>query len=378
MASGSVDIPIPVNRPWLPPFEEFAALARDIFERRYISNFGKYSELLEERAGAALGRDVLSVTSCDIGMTLAWRALGLASGEVIVPSFTFASTVNAIVWNGLTPVFADIDPNTLCVDPASVEKLLSPATVGLAAVHIFGEPVSPEIDHIAAAEGLVLVFDAAHAIGTTVNGNSLAARGDATVFSLSGTKVATAGEGGLAAFRDSDTRQRFRELRGYGFIGDYNVKATGLNGKMSELDAALGYLSFGMLDDVVARRAKVAAKYRRRLNGRHGLRLQPEPPPGDTRSYKDFSVVFPNAAARAAVVSALTRRRVGTKRYFLPVHTMAAYRGIAPRASLPVTEDIWERALCIPMFYDLSDEQVDYVADTIEDTVAAASEARTR
>ena len=307
-------------------------------------------------------------------MTLAWRALGLTSGEVIVPSFTFASTVNAIVWNGLNPVFADIDPNTLCIDPASVEDLLSPATVGLAAVHIFGEPVSREIDRIAGAEGLVLVFDAAHAVGTTVGGDSLAGRGDATVFSLSGTKVATAGEGGLTAFRDADTAHRFREVRGYGFIGDYNVKATGLNGKMSELDAALGYLSIGMLDGMVARRAGIAARYRRRLDGRHGLRLQPEPPPGDTRSYKDFVVVFPNAEGRTAAESALNRRRVGTKRYFLPVHTMAAYRDIAPRAPLPVTEDIWTRALCIPMFHDLSDEQVDYVADTIEDALAAAGE----
>ena len=136
------DIEIPIAKPWLPPFAEFTALASDIFDSGYVSNFSKYCKLLEERVSDVLGMDVLSVSSCDTGLTLAWRALGIQKGEVIAPSFTFASTINSISWNGLTPVFADIDPNTLCLDPDAVRALITPATVGIAATHCFGQPVS--------------------------------------------------------------------------------------------------------------------------------------------------------------------------------------------------------------------------------------------
>lgn len=372
MVRKSAETEIPVTKPWLPPFEEFAAAARDIFERRYVSNFSKYCELLEDRATDMLGRNVLAVSSCDVGMTLAWKALGRSSGEVIVPSFTFASTVNAIVWNGLTPVFADIDPHTLCVDPTSVKQLLTPATIGIAAVHVFGEPVSQEIDRIAVDNRLKLLFDAAHAVGTKQSGRLMAERGDVSVFSLSGTKLVTAGEGGLASFRDADAEHRFRVLRGYGFIGDYNVQATGLNGKLSELAAALGYLSFELLDEMVSRRTEIAARYRSRIEGKHGIRMQPKPPPGDQRSYKDLVVIFPDAETRSAVESCLTEHQVGTKRYFLPVHTMHAYRNIEPRSSLLVTDDIWSRSLCLPIFHDLTFEQIDFIADLVLQAVEAA------
>ncbi len=363
---------IPVAKPWLPPFEEFAELARDIFEQRFVSNFAKYNGLLEQRAGAALGHKVLAVASCDVGMTLAWKALGLTRGEVIVPSFTFVSTVNAMVWNGLTPVFADIDPGTLCVAPQSVERLVTPDTVAIAAVHVFGEPVSEAIDRIAAERGLALLFDAAHGVGTTQLGRSLAGRGDATVFSLSGTKVVTAGEGGLAVFRDGAARERFRELRGYGFVGDYDAKATGLNGKLSELAAALGYLSLGMLDEMVARRAEIAARYRSQLEGKFGLRMQPEPPPGDLRSYKDLVVIFPDSETREMAETSLANREVGTKRYFLPIHTMQAYRRIEARSPLEVTDDIYSRSLCLPIFHDLADDQIDFVAEIVLESMSCA------
>ncbi len=360
---------IPIARPWLPPFAEFADLANDIFDRRYVSNFSKYCKLLEEKASAVLDSDVLSVSSCDIGMTLAWRAFELGGGEVIVPSFTFASTVNAILWNGLTPIFADIEPSTLCLDPGSVKTLTSEATVGIAATHCFGEPVSEEIDQIALKHSLVLVFDAAHAIGTKAGTRSLAGRGDASVFSLSGTKLVTAGEGGLAAFRDPTMRRRFEELRGYGFIEDYDVKRIGLNGKMSELNAALGYLSLAHLDELVARRSEIAARYRRNLIGRHNLEFQPEPPPGDTRSYKDFVIIFPDAETRAAVELALMNREIETKRYFLPAHTMTAFRNIPQRSLLEVTMDIRGRTLCVPIYFDLTDAQVDYVSAEIDEAI---------
>ncbi|UWQ93522.1 DegT/DnrJ/EryC1/StrS family aminotransferase (plasmid) [Rhodobacteraceae bacterium M382] len=362
---------IPVAKPTLPAFDQFAALAQDIFDRRYVSNFSKYCRLMEDRASQMLGADMLSVASCDIGMTLAWRALGLSHGEVIVPSFTFASTINALVWNGLTPVFADIDPDTLCLAPDAVRALITPRTVAIAAMHCFGEPVSPDIDVIAADNGLALFFDAAHAIGTTVSGSSLAGRGDVSVYSLSGTKVVTAGEGGLITFARPDIRDRFLELRGYGFVGDYNAKAPGLNGKISEMNAAMGYLSLDLLDSMILERARVAQRYRDRLAHLPTLRFQPAPAPGDTRSYKDFVIVFADQTLRDAVEQALADQQIGSKRYFFPAHRMDAYRTLARVAPLDVTEDIYGRALCVPMFSDLSDADIDRIADIIE-TVATS------
>lgn len=357
---------IPINKPWLPPFDEFAKLANNIFERRYVSNFSKYSQLLESRASNILGKAAVSVSSCDIGLTLTWKALGLNSGEVIVPSFTFPSTVNSLVWNGLTPVFADIDPYNMCLDPLSVEKLISSSTVGIIAVHCFGEPVSTQIDYIAKEHNLKLVFDAAHAIGTTVQGKSLAGRGDASVFSLSGTKVATAGEGGVAVFADSNHSLRFKELRGYGFINDYNAKSVGLNGKMSELNAALGYLSLDSLDKLINRRNEIATRYQKNLSQYPDLQLPPEAPIGDTRSYHSFIITFQHSNQRKNVENILEMNGVEFKRYFLPVHKMQAYTDCTINTALSITDDVWDRSLCIPMFYDLTNRQVDFISSLIE------------
>lgn len=365
MVYSATDPTIPLTKPWLPSFSDFKALAFDIFERRYVSNFAKYNELLEQKAGALLGHQFLAVSSCDIGMTLAWSALGNRSGEVIVPSFTFASTVNAIVWNNLTPVFADIDPRTLCLCPASVRERLTPATIGIAAVHLFGEPASQEIDRIAEQNGLSLLFDGAHAIGTTLGGYSLAGRGDAAVFSLSGTKVVTAGEGGLVTFADPAISRRFQELRNYGFIGDYNVKVTGLNGKMAELDAALGYLSLGMLEELVDARMAIADIYRRRLESTGLVRMQPVAFPGDSRSYKDIVVLFESGAQRAVVEQCLAAHKVETKRYFLPIHTMDAYKHLES-TPLPCTESAWQTALCLPVYHDLPVDDVNRICDLVE------------
>lgn len=356
---------IPIARPSLPPFDKYRELIEDIFRRRYVSNFAKYSSLLEERASETLGENLLAVASCDTGLMLAWRALGVSSGEVIVPSFTFASTVNSIVWNGLRPVFADIDPRSLCIDPTGVQSLISPETVAIVGVHCFGEPVPEELDQIAVHHGFKLVFDAAHAIGTTVHGQSLAGRGDVSVFSLSGTKTITAGEGGLAAIRDADVRKRFAELRNYGFLGDYDAKAAGINGKMSEMNAALGYLSFQMVDELIERRQEIAIRYRRNLAQFAQLHLPAMPPPGDTKSFKDFAIVFPDGRSREAAELSLSRNGIETKRYFLPVHLMSAYREMPMRGPLPVTEEMYDRALCVPIFFDLEDVQIDEISEII-------------
>ena len=234
----------------MPRLEQYSALVAELFESRMLSNFGKYTRLLEQRAATILDHPAPQcVSSCDIGLTLAWRALECSAGEVIVPSFTFCSTVNALMWNGLEPVFADVDPRTYCIDVEDVRRLITPRTVGIAAVHTFGLPADIEpLETLAREHDLKLVFDAAHGLGGRYRDSALGAFGDASVFSLSGTKLVTGGEGGLVTFRDPADAERFTFLRAYGFKDDYNCRYIGLNGKLSELNAALGWLSLDLLE----------------------------------------------------------------------------------------------------------------------------------
>lgn len=363
------DSSIPITRPELPHLELFSELVADIFESCMLSNFAKYSQLLESRAAGILDHPApLCVSSCDIGLTLAWKALECPQGEVIVPSFTFCSTVNALRWNGLEPVFAEIDPKTYCIDPDDVRRLITRRTVGIAAVHVFGlpAPIAP-LEQIANEYGLRLVFDAAHGLGGRYRGKALGAYGDASVFSMSGTKLVTSGEGGLITFRDSAAAERFTLLRAYGFKGDYNCRHIGINGKLSELNAALGWLSLEMLDGALRRRQAQVKRY-------HGVLADcPEIdwqaiPADSVHGYKDLAVRFRTPGQRAAAEAALEAAGVMTKRYFFPVHLMDAYRGFV-RRSLPVTEGLHQRLLCIPLFGDLSIGQIDAICRIVRGSV---------
>ncbi len=367
---------VPITRPHLPAREEFTAIVEELFNTRMLSNFSKYSRLLEERAAAALEHPAPQcVSSCDVGLTLAWKALECPPGEVIVPSFTFCSTVNALRWNGLSPVFADIDPETYCLDVDDVRRLITPRTVGIAAVHVFGLPADIEsLQDLAAEHGLSLVFDAAHGLGGRYDGKALGAFGDASVFSLSGTKLVTGGEGGLATFRDPEAAERFSYLRAYGFKADYNCRHIGLNGKLSELNAALGWLSLDLLEEAVTRRQAQVRRYRQALESCVGLVWQ-KVLPGCVHGYKDLAVKFPAAKHRSAAETALAAAGVMTKRYFFPVHRMEAYRGHTLRR-LPVTDDLYDRLLCIPIYFDLEDQQIDEIAKHLMEGVRKAARDR--
>jgi dTDP-4-amino-4,6-dideoxygalactose transaminase len=356
---------IPITRPPLPPMEHFSEVVADLFASRMLSNFAKYAGLLESRAADVLDHPApLCVSSCDVGLTLAWRALECPAGEVIVPSFTFCSTVNALMWNGLEPVFADVNPRTCCIDVEDARRLISPRTVGIAAVHTFGLPADIEsLETLAREHDLKLVFDAAHGLGARYRDSALGPFGDASVFSLSGTKIVTGGEGGLVTFRDPADAERFTLLRAYGFKDDYNCKYVGLNGKLSELNAALGWLSLDLLDPVLAHRQVQVRRYRQALSDRPDVSWQVVPS-DCIHGYKDLAVLFREPSQRAAAEAALSAAGVMTKRYFFPVHRMDVYRKFAHRA-LPVTDRLYERLLCIPLYSDLPDWCIDTVAQLI-------------
>jgi dTDP-4-amino-4,6-dideoxygalactose transaminase len=364
---------IPFMRPHLPPMERFSEVIADLFATRMLSNFAKYTRLLESRATTVLDHPApLCVSSCDVGLVLAWRALDCPPGEVIVPSFTFCSTVNALRWCGLTPVFADVDPGTFCLGPEDVRRRITSRTVGIAAVHTFGLPADiGALQGLAREHGLKIVFDAAHGLGGRYHGRALGAFGDASVFSLSGTKQVTGGEGGLAAFRDADAADRFSYLRTYGFKGDYNCRHVGLNGKLSELNAALAWLSLDLIDEVMTRRRAQVARYCQALADCAEIAWQ-SVPDGCVHGYKDLAIRFGHRDQRGAVEAALTSQGIMTKRYFFPAHRMDAYRAHV-RQPLPVTESLYERVLCIPLFHDLSDAQIDRIAATIREGIGGSS-----
>jgi dTDP-4-amino-4,6-dideoxygalactose transaminase len=225
-----------------------------------LSNFSTQCERFEALVGEHMGAcHALAVSSGDVGLTLAVAALGVPAGsEAIVPSFTFNSTVHALLWNGLRPRFVDVEEGTYGLDPEAVGRALSERTGLVVGTHAFGVPCDVRaLEALAHDHGVPLLLDAAQAIATTLDGRHVSRWGDASVFSFSGTKLVTSGEGGLAVFADEEAAERFLYLRGYGFRGDYMTRWVGLNGKLSELHAALGCLTFPGLGAEVAARLRL-------------------------------------------------------------------------------------------------------------------------
>lgn len=349
---------IPITRPELPPLEEYQALLAEIWRSRMLSNFGPFAQRLEGLTGDYLGVPTRVVVSGDIGLILTIAALDLPRGaSVVVPSFTFNSTVNAILWNGLRPVFADIDPETFNLDPASADEAASRFDAKLIiATHVFGNPADVDgLTEVASRHSARLVFDAAHAYGAERDGRKVGSFGDAEVFSLSGTKLVTSAEGGLIASADAALMERITYLRGYGFLGDYNSRYVGMNGKMSELHAALGTLTLARVDDAIKVRHQLVGSFRDRLGGAP-LRFQ-SIRPSDQSTYKDFALLFNAARTRDRVEQSQSEANVQTKRYFLPCHTQDAYAEF-PSVSLSVTESVHSRILCVPLFESLTDMEL--------------------
>lgn len=353
---------IPILRPEMPDFDTFAGLLREIWDSAMLSNWGPHARRFEDIAASYLGVSYAKATvNADIGLTLAIAALQLPEGAgVLMPSYTFNSTVNAVLWNKLRPVFCDIDPDTFCIDPADVAARMTPDVVLVSGTHVFGAPCDADALR-AAADGRPILFDAAQAYGARYKGRAVGTLGDIEVFSFSATKVVMSGEGGLITTADPTLAERIEYLRGYGFSGDYESRYVGMNGKMSEIHAALGCLSLPTIEDVVSRRTAILSRYKHNLDGVDGVRFQ-HVPAGDRGVVKDVAVVFDEGRER--VERALTEAGVQTKRYFKPAHTMAAYRAYA-NGPLPVTERLAEQVLCLPIFNELGADDIDHICDIV-------------
>lgn len=371
MADGPPAFPdgLPLVRPHRADVDRILADVRRSLEQGILTNGPRVREL-EARAAAYLGvRQCIAVSSCTSGLMLVLRAAGV-SGDVIVPSFTFAATAHAVAWNGLRPVFADVDPETLTLSPRAVARAIGIRTGAILATHVYGTPCHvEELQGIADQWGVRLFFDAAHAFGSRHGGEPVGGFGDAEVFSLSPTKVLVAGEGGIIATNDDDLAERCRIGRDYGNPGNYDCVFVGLNARMSELHAALALASLEELDRRIVERNELAAGYRDALSGLPGVGF-PKVPEGDRSTFKDFTImVEPEEFGLHAsgLATALEDEGIETRRYYAPpVHRMQAYRGLADaNGGLPETEHASDRVLTLPLWNGMTGDDVRRVADAI-------------
>ncbi|MCA8951649.1 MAG: DegT/DnrJ/EryC1/StrS family aminotransferase [Planctomycetes bacterium] len=357
---------IPITRPELPPLADYVHLLERIWSTRMLSNFGEFSQALEKIASDYLRTGARAVVSGDVGLVCAISCLELPAGTTcLVPSFTFNSTINAVLWNDLIPVFVDIDPETFCMDPdaaAAAAERCGPSLI--VATHVFGNPCDADrLGALARRHDARLLFDAAHGYGSRRGDTPVGGLGDVEVFSLSGTKPVTCAEGGLVTSRDQRFLERFEYARAYGFQHDYNSRVQGMNGKMSELHAALGTLTLPTIDAVLEHRFGQIATYRRLLAGVEGIRFQ-NVRAEDRSTFKDLAIVFDDPAARDRCRDELAKQEIQTKLYFRPCHRMDAFFAFADEP-LPATDEVYDRILCLPLYASLDDRTIESICSTV-------------
>lgn len=363
--------PIYVTRPLLPPLEAVHARLAQIWEARWLTNDGAQHVELTAALGAYLRVPNVSLfNNGTIALLAAVRALGMR-GEVITTPFTFPATPHAISWSGATPVFCDIDPETMTINPAAIEELITPRTTGILAVHVYGIPCDVSaLQAIANRRGLKLVYDAAHAFGTRLNGAGIGTFGDASMFSFHATKLFHTAEGGALTSASAESKTAFDHLKNFGILNQEEVDVVGINGKMNELQAALGLAVLDCVADEVRLRQAVIGRYRQRLAGVAGLTVMPEPA-GVESSCQYFVVRIDGAAFganRDEVFEFLKEHNVLARKYFYPLCTdYACYRDLPSAAPgrLPVASRIVHEVLCLPLYGTLALADVDAICDIV-------------
>jgi len=357
---------IPIVQPTLPSYDTFNKEIAKILDTGMLTK-GKYLQELEEKVASYIGvKHAVAVSSCTLGLLLVYKCLGF-TGEVIVPSFTFMATVHPLIWNNLTPVFVDIDPETWNIDPQCVEEAVADQTSAIVAVHNFGNPANiKELQDIANKHNLKLIFDAAHGFGSRYKGHNIGSFGDVEVFSTSPTKLMTTGEGGIVATNDSELAHKIRLAREYGNPGDYGSKFPGLNARMQEFSALLGLKSLEMLESNAQQRNKIVDNFKVHLGKVPGIIFQ-KIECGNRSSYKDFSVAIEEeefGLSRDRLAQALRTEGIDTRKYHdPPVHTHLTYKKYWNKYcnKLPVTESLARKIISLPLYSHMEKETVEKI-----------------
>lgn len=356
-----------VGRPNIGSREHFMQLAGEMFDRRWLSNHGPLVTRFEQRVAEYLGvTHCVAMCNGTIALEIAIRALGL-EGEVIVPSYTFIATAHALSWQGITPVFADIDAATHNLDPAAVRRMITPRTSGIIGVHLWGRPAPvAELQRVADEHGLELLLDAAHAFGCTHGGRRIGGFARAEVLSFHATKFFNTFEGGAVVTNDDELADTMRLMRNFGFSGYDNVIHPGTNGKMIEACAAMGLVNLDHVETVIAANRRNHARYVDALESIPGLRvLRYDEAEDNNYQYVVLEVGEDYGIGRDALVDALHAENILARKYFWPgCHRMKPYRDLYPHAGLmlPNTESVAARVIVLPTGTALPDEAIDAIA----------------
>lgn len=354
---------IPVTKPFLPPLGEYVEYLEGIWERNWLTNNGPLVQELEEKLKSYLGleRNLLYVTNGTIALQLAIKALKL-EGEIITTPFSYVATTSSIVWEGCTPVFVDIEPARLTIDPEQIEAAITSKTSAILATHVYGLPCFvDEIKDIADRHGLKVIYDAAHAFGCVYRGKSLYDYGDISTASFHATKLFHTVEGGAVMASDPEVERALHHARNFGHAGPEHFFEVGINGKNSEFHAAMGLLNLRYIDEVMNERKSQAHFYREHLQ-ESGLRLL-DIPEGLDYNHAYVPVIFPTEAKLLEVVRKMADEGISPRRYFYPGLNTLNY---VTAAKLPLTNDISRRVLCLPVYKGLNRSSVKLIIKLLQ------------
>lgn len=364
-------VTITVTSPLLPDLDEFHSLLKEIWNSKWITNNGSFHKRLEAELASYLKVPFVSLfTNGTLPLITALQALRI-TGEVITTPYSFVATTHALWWNGIKPVFVDIDLQTGNIDPDKIEAAITPKTTAIMPVHVYGKPCDTKrIQEIANKYGLKVIYDAAHAFGVEVNGESVLNAGDMSTLSFHATKVYNTIEGGALVMHDEETKKRIDYLKNFGFAGETEVVAPGINSKMDEMRAAYGLLNLRQVDAAIESRHQVAIKYREGLRDVDGISFM-EDMPGVKHNYSYFPI-FVDAEkygmTRDELYFKMKEAKVLGRRYFYPlISEFATYCGLpsSSRDNLPNAHKMADSVICLPMHHELSREDIERILDSI-------------
>lgn len=363
--------PIKVTSPLLPNLDEFHALLQEIWSSKWITNNGTFHKQLEKELAEYLKVPYISLfTNGTLPIITAFQALRI-TGEVITTPYSFVATTHSLWWNGIKPVFVDIDPSTGNIDPDKIEAAITPKTTAIMPVHVYGNPCDTKhIEDIAEKYGLKIIYDAAHAFGVEVNGESILNEGDMSTLSFHATKVFNTLEGGALVMHDEFTKKRVDYLKNFGFAGETEVVAPGINGKVDEVRAAYGILNLRQVDKAIDARHNVADNYRKELKKTKGITFFDDLA-GVKHNYSYFPIFIDAekfGMTRDDLYEYMKSQNIFGRRYFYPlISDFSTYRGLssAAKENLPNAHAMADSVICLPMHHELSSNDIERVLSTI-------------
>ncbi len=369
MSQDKVDIF--VTQPSMPSLEEFTDYLREIWDSKWLTNNGQFHKQLENELCQYLGVPHISLFSNGtLALITALQSLRI-TGEVITTPYSFVATTHALHWNGIKPVFVDIDPETYNINPDKIEAAITPRTTAIMPVHVYGNPCDDKrIRDIAHRYGLKIIYDAAHAFGVLQDNRTILNFGDLSILSFHATKVFNTFEGGAIISQSIDAKTRIDQLKNFGFVNEETITAPGINAKMNEIQAAFGLLQLKCVDESIEKRKYVDSQYREKLEHVKGLTI-PKLNPAVKPNFGYFPVLLDATILRSSrdqVYDHLKQNNVFSRKYFFPlISNLSTYSAFdsSQKENLPVANRVASQVLCLPIYPDLSSQQIDFIVEKI-------------